>query len=177
MRTYRSRGSVVKWYGSELANAVRKVMQKRTEVAAEEVKDQTQLNIGIPGPIPSDPGDYPKLQTGELRDDIFFRKAPRSIIAASGGAAAIAGTTKKYGVWVEVGHPGGKLILPKRASVLRWYDYRLGSIQIRAQVVQGRLVGRQYLQRTLKLTRFTVARILTRPISLALLKANGAVVT
>jgi hypothetical protein len=62
------------------------------------------------------------------------------------------------------GRPGGVLIVPKRAKMLRWFDWQAGMYEFRHSVRQGALGPRPFLTMTFKSMWPQISRIMTAPI-------------
>jgi hypothetical protein len=95
-------------------------------------------------PNPSKPGEPPHLITGHLRSGV------RSDYAADGLSSRVGlDASVPYGLWLEFGIPGGKMIYPKVKKALAWVNNQ-GQVVIRKRVRQGAIKARPWFFATLK---------------------------
>ena len=129
------------WYGDQLTGAIRKEWLRRLYVALEHLKARVQVNISKPS---SDrrslPGEFPRAETGRLRNSIFYAVDE---MAMSGTV----GTPLLYGKWLEFGTKGGKIIRPINAKFLSWIAPD-GTRVFAKYVKQGPMEPRPYLKPT-----------------------------
>lgn len=88
----------------------------------------------------SKPGEPPKADTGRLIRSIFARVYPSRLHAR-------VGTNVKYGVYLEEGVEGGKLIVPVRKKVLCFPV--AGAWIMRPRVTQGEIKARPFIRKTI----------------------------
>ena len=74
------------------------------------------------GPSAALPGIL--IRTGLLRESYTHRGSEGNIHQVSDGRKLEVGSTVPYGRWHEEGTRGGKVIVPVKAKVLRWYGIR-----------------------------------------------------
>lgn len=151
-------GSRMTWYGKQLAAWVHEELRKRLARAAELVASRTKVNISVStrGQGPSAPGEYPHAMNGRLRNSIFW------IFDRGEELSVIVGTPLEYGLILERGHAGGKLIVARNGGMLRWVSQG-GAVRFAKSVVQGAMAPRPYLARTLSEQQDKVNAILTAP--------------
>lgn len=132
---------------------------KRLMLICEYVKTQTQRNISISSRAagPSKEGEFPHADTGRLRNSIFWKVDEKSL-------TGIVGTPLFYGVWLEFGTTGGKLIRPKAAKALSWIDAATGERRFAAYVITKAIRPRSFLRRTLFACKPGIRRILNQPV-------------
>ncbi len=82
------------WHGKEFEKEISRLVRKKLKLAAEEVANQVKRNISTGRPA-SKPGAFPHVDTGRLRNSIFWELA--------GGNTAIVGTSVEYGLFLEIG--------------------------------------------------------------------------
>jgi phage gpG-like protein len=97
----------------------------------------------------SAPGQPPAVQTGNLANSIGQERMGRLWRRV--------GTNVKYGYWMEVGVPGGKIIKPKKGKALAWVGPD-GETIIRRQVRQGKIAARPWLRPALMRAQPAIAR-------------------
>jgi hypothetical protein len=149
---------VFSWYGNELREHVRAHYLSRVYQAAEAVRQQVQRNISVSSRGgPSQPGEYPHADTGALRNSIFAEVDARRLNFR-------VGTPLKYGLWLEYGTAGGRVIRPTHGTTLSWRDPRSGRIVYAKWVRQGAIRQRSFLRRTLVEMRPWLAAFFTREI-------------
>lgn len=140
--TKQIQGGTIKWYGAEAQANVKKEMAFRMALAVEHVRSKVMRNVSLPSrQRRSKPGEYPRTDTGRLRNSIFGE-------VLDGGAKGIVGTNLKYALYLEFGVAGGKIIVPIRAKVLSWIDEATGERRFAKRVRQGAIEGRTFLRRT-----------------------------
>ena len=157
---YTIAGNRLTWNGPALQAWVHAEMRRRLARAAELVASKIKVNISISsrGQGPSRPGEYPHAMNGRLRNSIFW------VFVKGDKLAVIVGTPLEYGAILERGHPGGRVITPRRGQFLRWTTPS-GEVVFARRVVQGALAPRPYLARTLSEQQDAVNRILTGPMN------------
>lgn len=137
---------------------VQRVVIGNLRLACQVVADQTKRNISISSRSagPSKPGEFPHANTGRLRNSIFWSVDEITAIG-------IVGTTLFYGVALEFGTTGGKVIVPIRAKALSWIS-PTGKRVFAKRVVTKPMAPRSFLRRTMIEMRPTIARILTQKV-------------
>ena len=136
--------AILVWRGSELVTDLSELMWKRVVLAAERLKTKIQRNLSLHKSRdlgPSKPGQYPGIDTGRLRQSIRVELHEAEFYAK-------VGTDLDYGLWLEYGTQGGKVITAK-GKALRWFDWASGTWRFAKSVTQGKIEGRSYLRRTL----------------------------
>lgn len=143
MQTTTLKGATLAWYGDELREHVRKQYVKRIYEAAEAVRQRVQQNISVSAASgPSAPGDYPRADSMNLMRSIAAEVDETRLWFRVGSAL-------KYALYLEYGTAGGRLILPKRGTVLSWRDPRTGKIVFAKAVRQGPIAPRPFLRPTM----------------------------
>jgi hypothetical protein len=146
------------WYGDEVAEAVRKEMVRRLELAGAMVQTQVQKNISVSSRAggPSGPGEYPHADTGKLRMSIFYE-------VDEGRLEVIIGTPLKYGLYLEYGTSGGRVITAPAGKTLSWVG-RDGVRMFAKTVKVGPIAARSYLRRTAQEMEGQLQALFTKPI-------------
>jgi phage gpG-like protein len=131
------------WYGSELAEAMRQDMIRRLYLAASIVLAQCKVNIAISARAqgPSKEGEYPHADTGLLRNSLFLEVDEKNL-------TAMVGTNLIYGLYLEYGTAGGKIIYAAPGKVFSWIGAD-GERIFSKKITLGPIRGRSYLRRTL----------------------------
>lgn len=129
------------------------------KLALQVVSDQTKRNVSISSRSsgPSKPGEFPHANTGRLRNSIFWSVDEKLL-------TGIVGTPLMYGVWLEYGTTGGKVINPTSKRFLSWINPATGARVFARQVTTKPMAPRSFLRRTLLEMRSTVQSIMTRKI-------------
>lgn len=88
----------LKWYGAKIMKGLEKEFYKRLRIVGARLERVTKQNLSIPGRTagPSAPGEFPHLQTGDLRKSIFHE-----VVLAR--KVVILGTTMRHGLFLEIG--------------------------------------------------------------------------
>lgn len=152
----RWKNASLRWRGDEYEAAVTKIMSTRVLIAAEHLRNRVVRNISIPSRTMgrSKAGQFPRADTGRLRNTIFRRMG-------SDGLMAQVGTNLNYGLWLEYGTKA-KVIFPKKGLFLSWIDPTSGKRIYARKVRRGPIKGRSFLRRTLWEERQVIKRILTK---------------
>ena len=87
-------GSEIVWFGDEFERELGLTIKKKLKLAAEVTANQVKRNISKGRPA-SKPGDFPHVDTGRLRNSIFWD--------LQNDTTAIVGTTVEYGLFLEIG--------------------------------------------------------------------------
>lgn len=137
---------------------IRKEIVKRLKTTLELLKTRIQRNISKSNRAggPSKPGEFPKANTGRLRNSIFWQINEVDL-------SGFVGTNLRYGLWLELGTKGGAIIVPKNAKALSWIDHKTGQRRYAKRVVQGAIQGRSYIRRTFRESEQVVASLWTKP--------------
>jgi hypothetical protein len=63
----------IQWFGARVLRRIDRHLQGRLAQVATEVRDQVKENISIPTAVygPSMPGEYPHLDSGQLRESVY----------------------------------------------------------------------------------------------------------
>jgi len=88
----------MEWYGQEVVNKINASLHARIMLATNLTRDRVVRNISRPGTKTdrSKPGEYPKLQTGNLQKSIFAETKQ-----VAGGIEGYVGTPVSYGFILE----------------------------------------------------------------------------
>lgn len=142
------------WYADEITAEARREAMGKIRLACEFVKVQVQRNISVSARAagPSEPGDYPHANIGRLRQSIFAEYDESDM-------SGIVGTTMLYGLWLEYGTAGGKIIRAA-GKALTWIDKTTGQRVFAKQIRQGAIKERSFLRRTLVEEEASIRRIL-----------------
>lgn len=141
--TIRMPGVRMVWNGPELARAVRAEWELRVKAALEEVASQVKRNISLPSRKgASSPGEFPHADTGMLRNSIFWTFDPATL-------SGTVGTPLLYGMYLEYGTAGGRIVYPAAGSVLSWVD-ATGRRRFARWIRLGRIEPRPFLRPTLQ---------------------------
>jgi hypothetical protein len=137
-------GSSVKWSGDELLKAAREEFLNKLRLAVEYVRGRAASNVSVSsrGSGPSQPGDFPHADTGRLRNSIFSNVDEKAL-------EGTVGTNLKYGLWLEFGTRGPRVIEARGGGVLSWVG-RDGVRRFAKRVTIPPLAARSYLRRSLK---------------------------
>jgi hypothetical protein len=146
------------WRGDELADAVRAEMVRRLELAGAMVQAQVQRNVSTSARTggPSSPGEYPHADTGRLRNSIFYEVDEAALLV-------IIGTPLKYGLYLEYGTSGGRVVKAPAGKTLSWVG-RDGSRMFAKTVRVGPIAPRSYLRRTAQEMEGKLQALFTKPI-------------
>lgn len=131
---------------------------KRLMLICEFVKTRVQRNISVSSRAagPSKEGEFPHAITSRLRNSIFWRVDEKTM-------TGIVGTPLFYGVWLEFGTAGGKVIEPVQAKALSWIDPATGERRFAKRVITRGMKPRSFLRRTLFESKPQIKMILNRP--------------
>ena len=94
VQTIKAGGNTVRWFGPAVTKKMQLTTKQRLKLAAESVANQVKRNISAGRPA-SKPGDFPHVDTGRLRQSIFWTMKTRTTV--------IVGTPLKYGLFLEIG--------------------------------------------------------------------------
>lgn len=90
----------MRWFDRQVARNIRIGMTTRLKIAAQMLRDRVVVNIsrpvgrdGLVVTVRSQPGEFPRLETGRLQKDIFWE--------LDGKLSAVVGTTLDYGLVLE----------------------------------------------------------------------------
>lgn len=135
-------GATLKWSGKELEKAAREQVYGKLLLACEHVKGLAVKNVSKSARSngPSREGEYPHADTGRLRNSIFASVDEKTL-------EGIVGTNLKYGLWLEYGTRGGRVITAKGGKMLSWLG-KGGRRVFAKSVTLGPIKGRSYLRRT-----------------------------
>ncbi len=144
VQNIRLKNARLTYRGPELIEKVRKQVLRIIYYATELLKRRVVENLSQPTRTlgPSKEGDYPHADTGRLRNSIFANVDESRL-------TGIVGTNLAYGVWLEWGVQGGKIIEPVNAKALSWIDPQTGERRFAKWVKQGAIRGRSFLRRSL----------------------------
>ncbi|WP_417459136.1 hypothetical protein [Kordiimonas sp.] len=87
-----------RWYGPAVQRSLDRQISQRVYAAGRTFVEQLKANIGRPSPEPSKPGEYPRLDTGDLYRSI-------SGVMNRQGLTYIAGTDVEYSQNIEAIRP------------------------------------------------------------------------
>ena len=85
-----------KWFGGEFLEKLEKEEAQRLKRASIFLTNEVKKQLGTKSPPHSDPGEYPHLETGELRRSIAWEVDDKALIGR-------VGTNKIYGRYLEKG--------------------------------------------------------------------------
>jgi hypothetical protein len=102
---------VIKWYGSTVRKKVKSVVSRKINAAGTRYVQQLRENIGKPLPEPSQPGEYPRRDTGDLLESVYFRMDRRRLRFK-------AGTDVEYSHHIERLRPHIKRTMMESKSTL-----------------------------------------------------------
>lgn len=133
----------IEWHGTEFLEKFRQAWMKRLYLAAAHVQAKIQSNISRASRDGgrSKAGEYPKADTGRLRQSIFFEVDTQHM-------TAVVGTPLEYGLMLEYGTRSARTIVPKKGKVLSWVDGS-GIRRYARRVTIPPLAPRPYLRRTM----------------------------
>ena len=157
----------MEWYGDNFARIVHDGIRRNVSLALATLAAQIWRNLGVSGGgIPSNPGEFPKEQSGNLRNSIFWQQSDAyNLFEEVGGFVGVKlPEGEPYPYFLEVGVTGGKTIYPKSKNVLSWVDPRTGERRFAMSVTQGAIRDRSYMQRTFDEMKPFLATILGRNI-------------
>jgi hypothetical protein len=127
----------MQWNG----NIMIRLIEQRTGLAARNaathVREVAKELVNKPYPPASAPGQPPAKRSGRLRQRIVSRRV--------GMTAAKVVSSAKYAAFLELGTPGGKIIVPKKKKALSWIGPD-GKRIFRKKVVQGAIQPRPHLR-------------------------------
>lgn len=86
------------WYGDKVMAKVLDLAAKRANRVAQKLANAIRQNISTPGPDPSEPGQFPHRQSGELIDGIkvIQRNQYRFDVVSTADHAGIVEETRPY---------------------------------------------------------------------------------
>lgn len=70
---------MIRWFGVQVRKEIKRNVARRINSAGIAYVNQLRENIGKPAPEPSRPGEYPRRDTGELVQSVYFRMDRRSL--------------------------------------------------------------------------------------------------
>ena len=90
------------WYGQKVMTNVRKISLRKLRRVGRLVANKVKQNIAVPGPDPSNPGEYPHKQTGNLQAHIDYRMnlAEEAVEVISGAVDPETGAP--YSIYLEL---------------------------------------------------------------------------
>lgn len=156
--------SYAKQYTKEMA----KVFQKRTRRVAEVIAQELRKNLSSPGPKPSKPSEFPKMQSGAMVRGV------RTVVTGRSPYTVRVTNTAPHAQAQEVGAKGGTVIVPTRGKALKfktWGPFGSGKTVFAKAVTKGKLAARSPIKRTLQAMRGKIKKIYTRGV--AELKGNS----
>ncbi len=149
------RNATFRWAGDVFTEGVHAIMTIRVMTASEHLRNRVIKNLSVSSRSfgRSKPGQFPRADTGRLRNSIFKRMV-------QGKLAGQVGTNLNYGLWLEYGTKA-TVILPVKRKVLSWIDPTTGKRVYARRVMRGAIKGRSFLRRTLWAERPKIASIMT----------------
>jgi hypothetical protein len=130
------------WRGELYERRLREDYIRRLHLCGDIVASHARAMLSIPYPPPSAPGDYPHLRTSHLRDSVF---ADVDKVAMT----VTIGTPLVYGLWLEYGIAGGRIVRTASGGVLSWIDPATGKRVFARWVRQGPIRARHWMARSI----------------------------
>lgn len=149
---------IIRWFGPQVEDHIRKQVVLRLKFACEKMANyyKKALSKSTRAHGPSKAGEDPHADTGKLRQSIAWHVDEKTLVGT-------VGTDKKYGLWLEYGIPGGKVIVPKRAKMLSWINSK-GERVFAKSVVQGAIAPRRWLSRGITIMQPVLKKIFEAPL-------------
>lgn len=144
MQQIQTGGGRLVWKGDHLQKAVIAHVGDLLLAACEIVRSQAAINVSQSSRAngPSAPGDFPHADTGRLRNSIFAYVDKK-------GLSGLVGTNLRYGLYLEYGTSGERVVYPSKGRVLSWIG-RDGVRRFARSVRIGPIKARSYLRRTMR---------------------------
>jgi hypothetical protein len=140
----------MQWHGDNFLKLIDIRTGNAARAAAAHVREVAKEKVNVAYPPASKPGQPPAKRTGRLRQRIVSRRM--------GLTAAKVVSSAKYAAFLELGTPGGKIIVPKTKKVLSWIGPD-GKRIFRRKVVQGAIQPRPHLRPALDESREKILSI------------------
>jgi hypothetical protein len=145
----------MQWHGDNFLKLIDIRTGNAAAAAARHVREVAKENVNVAWPPASKPGQPPAKRTGRLRQRIVSRRM--------GLTAAKVVSSAKYAAWLELGTPGGKIIVPKTKKVLSWIGPD-GKRRFARKVKQGAIQPRPHLRPALDISRDVIVKTFARHI-------------
>lgn len=153
------------WYGTEFRLLIGATNVRRLEAAGEALVQIIRRELS--GRSPSQPGDYPGLSTGELRDSVYSQVDERAM-------SVKVASDSPYALFLEYGTSGKRTLYAQPGKVFSWIDPVTKERVYSRVITVGKIKKRPFLRRAFRENRATMTTILTAPLKDAARAARKA---